>query len=221
MPKITKVVSLKEKEKVAVYIDNKFCILVRERTWKVMKLKIGDEITCNDLIEKEKFFWKKAYGKQSWEKEKYRIARIKKWFEKYLEGVEVAEIGFGTNNTNEILSHPKEAGAPDLLIRDKKSKKEIIHLEVSGTKYMRGNDYWIRPDKLNYIRNNPNKDIWIVLHYEKPIEKIIWIKPKLNNINKKIEDIEIRGVIEKYVIFRDGDEEIKSSQEFIECIKRK
>ncbi len=221
MPKITKIVSLKEKERVAVYINNNFCVSLRERTWKAMQLKIGDEIACNDLIEKEKFFWKKVYGKESWEREKDRIARVKKWFKKYLESVEVLTIGFGANSTNEILSHPEQKGAPDLLIRDIKSKKEIIYLEVSGTKYMRGDGYWIRPDKLDYIRYNPHKDVWIALHYEMPVEKIIWIKPKLNSINKKIENIEIRGVIEKYVIFSEGDEEIKSSQEFIDYIQNK
>ena len=53
-----------------LYINNNFCVSLRERTWKATQLKIGDEIACNDLIEKEKFFWKKVYGKESWEKEK-------------------------------------------------------------------------------------------------------------------------------------------------------
>jgi len=223
MPKITKIESISNQERVRVYINNAFCTSVRKRTWKAMNLNIGDEILCKDLIEQEKFFWKKiAYGKESWEKEKIRISRVLQWFNKYIPGVEVITVGFGTGCTDEILAHPDESGSPDLLVRDSRTKKEIILLEVSGTLSMRGNSYWVRPDKLQYIKNNPYKDVWIVLHYQKPIEKFVWIKTKIDSINnKRIQSIEIRGAVEKYITFNDDDDEVKSSHKLRNYIQSK
>lgn len=218
MAKITKITPVKEKERIYVYIDGVYCSSVRERTWKGMGLNIGDEISCPELKEKENFFWKKSYGKSAWEKEKVRIDRIVLWFQKYIPEVDIIVTGFGAQHTNEILTHPDESGAPDLLIRDHLSQMEIILLEVTGTEFMRGDGYWVRPDKLQYVSNHPDKDVWIALHYKNPKEKIIWIKPESNTSSKKTKNIDIRGATEKYVIFNDGDEEIKTSQQFKDYI---
>jgi hypothetical protein len=159
--------------------------------------------------------------KDSWEREKIRISRVILWFKKYIPEVEVSVIGFGAEHTEEILFHPDESGKPDLLISDKDTKIEILMLEVTGTETMRGEGYWIRPDKLKYAQNHVDKDVWIALHYRNPKERIIWIKPNVNTLLKKIEDVNIRGATEKYVIFKDSDEEVKSSYEFKEYICKK
>ena len=221
MPKITKITSDKQKERVYVDIDNAYCTSIRFRTWSGIALKIDDEISCEDLKEKEKYFWKKAYGKSSWEKEKIRIKRVSLWFKKYIPEVEVIISGFGAAHTDEILSHPEESGEPDLIIQDNESKIEILLLEVTGTEYMRGEGYWVRPDKLEYAANHLDKDVWIALHYQNPAEKIIWIKPEQDTTEKKIKDINIRGAIEKYMIFFDSDKEVRTSKEFKDHILNK
>ena len=221
MHKITKIEPASNQERIKVYINNTFCTSVRKRTWRAMNLKVGDEISCSDLIQQEKFFWKFAYGQDSWKKEKIRISRVMQWFNKYIPNVEVINVGFGTDRTDAILLHPDESGSPDLLIRDPKTNKEIMLLEVSGTPYMRGTSYWVRPDKIQYIKNNPDKDVWIVLHYEKPIEKLVWIKPKADTIHKKVQNINVREAIEKYVIFTERDSEVKTSQEFKDYVQTK
>lgn len=76
MPKITKVYEIPAnapkypEAKVLVYIDGQKCTPVRLRTWAAINLKVGDSISCNDLIELEKHHWKHAYGKDAWDKEK-------------------------------------------------------------------------------------------------------------------------------------------------------
>ena len=72
--------------------------------------------------------------------------------------------------------HSEEKGSPDLSIRTKNSNIELIALEVSGTESMKGLGYWVRKDKIDYIQAHKERDIWIVLHYQQPKEKFIWIK---------------------------------------------
>lgn len=38
---------------------------------------------------------------------------------------------------------------------------------------MQGDDYWIRKDKIDYIQNHQERDIWIVLHYQLPKEHCV------------------------------------------------
>jgi hypothetical protein len=219
---MTKITNILEKgDRVAIYIEEDYCTSIRKRTWQAMKLSIGSNISCKNLKDQENFFWKKMYGKDSWEREKIRISRVILWFKKYIPESEISVIGFGAEHTDEILSHPSESGKPDLLITDKDTKIEILMLEVTGTETMRGEGYWIRPDKLEYAQKHIDKDVWIALHYKNPKEKIIWIKPEKDTLSKKIEDINIRGAIEKYIVFRDSDKEIKTSHEFKEYISKK
>jgi len=43
-----------------------------------MGLSVGDEISCDDLKEKENLFWKSSYGEEAWKKEKVRITLASK-----------------------------------------------------------------------------------------------------------------------------------------------
>lgn len=70
MPKITAILPQKSNaERLNIFIDGSFCTGVRERTFKAMNLKIGDEITCEKLKEQENYYWKETY-KEVWKKEK-------------------------------------------------------------------------------------------------------------------------------------------------------
>jgi len=88
----------------------------------------------------------------------------------------------------------------------------VLFLEVTGTEYKRGSDYWIRPDKIDYIQKHQEKDIWVALHYA-DVKKIIWIKPFLDKKYSYVEK-NLKGAIEYFVIFDDNSSEVKSSKEF-------
>lgn len=70
MPKITALTETKDNQKINVFIDGEYCCSIRKRTWQAMDLRVGSLITCENLKEKENYFWKQAYGQQSWEAEK-------------------------------------------------------------------------------------------------------------------------------------------------------
>ena len=86
-------------------------------------------------------------------------------------------------------------------------------VEVTGTEFMRGTTYWVRPDKLKYSENHPTEDVWLALHILNPVEKYVFIKP---NPNKRYaaSEMEIRGSIELYVEFSDSDQEVVSLEHF-------
>ena len=136
---------------------------------------MGDEADCENLKEKEKFIWKNLYGVESWKKEKIRLNYVSKWLKEYIPHIEVKITGFGADSTEIIKEHPEESGEPDLKILLENTNNVVMLLEVTGTEHKRGSDYWVRPDKLDYIQKHHKDDIWIALHYADD-KKIIWIK---------------------------------------------
>ena len=207
------------KDRCYVYIENNYCFSVRERTWKSFNLSVGDDANCEELKEKEKFIWKDLYGTESWEKEKVRLHYVTKWLEKYIPYIKVNITGFGANSTELIKEHPEEKGEPDIQIVLEDSNTVVLFLEVTGTEFKRGNDYWIRPDKIDYIQKHKEKDTWVALHYQDAM-KIIWIQPIMN---KKYEHVikNLKGADEYFVIFDDNSPEVKSSQSFKDYLDSK
>ena len=223
MPVITKILQQQgvKQDRVHVYIDEQFCTSVRERTWIGMNLGIGSKISCDKLKLLEQNFWKKLYGVRSWEREKIRISRIIQWFSLHISQVDIVTIGLGANSNDYLESiHSEEKGEPDLSIRLPNSNIEIIALEVSGTEKMQGIDYWVRKDKVEYIQNHKERDIWIVLHYQLPKEKFVWLKIS-NNKSYLTEVINVKGADEHYVVFTNEDEEVKQSSYFKDYILAK
>jgi len=223
MPFITKILPKQgeNQDRVYVYIDEQFCSSIRECTWIGMKLAVGSSITCDELKTFEQNFWKKLYGIDSWKREKVRIKRVIKWFSKYISQVNVIPIGLGVDSNDYLENiHSKEKGAPDLSIRLHNSTIEIIALEVSGTEKMQGDDYWIRKDKIDYIQNHQERDIWIVLHYQLPKEHFVWLKI-IYNKSYLTKVMNIKGGDEYYVVFTKDAEEIKQSDYFKDYILAK
>lgn len=125
-------------------------------------------------------------------------------------------MGFGADTNEFIENHLSEHGKPDLALKLRDSEEIFMYIEVTGTsKYLRNGDgYWIRPDRLKYYRNHSDEDIWAMLHYQKPEERIVIIKP--DNNKEYISEVEnIKGAIEYYVKFYDNNEEVKSSAYFV------
>lgn len=83
---------------------------------------------------------------------------------------------------------------------------------------MRGEGYWIRPDKLEYAENHPDETVYTAVHYTQPEELVRFIK-HIPGKQYQYKRIEIRGAIEHYCIFHDRDEEVLTLEEFLEEIK--
>lgn len=222
MPRITKIEDQKSNsERVSVFIDNTFCVGIRKRTFQAMKYKVGDEISCEQLKEEENFFWKKAYQKEgAWEKEKVRIERIKQLIEAIDERIEVTIVGFGADSNEIIKEHPDEKGVPDLNIVLKDNPETVVmKVEVTGTESLRGEGYWVRPDKIEYALNNPQEIVWTALHYSTPQELIRFLKHS-HGKELKVETMNIRGAGEQFCVFYDKDEEVHTLEEFTTELKR-
>jgi hypothetical protein len=199
------------------YINGRSCKRIRERVLPAMKLDVGTKITCNELREFETYVWKRLYGPASWKKEKVRINKVKDLIEKKCPGVFVKIVGFGADSEEELLFHPEESGKPDLSIISKQSRNEIMLVEVTGTERMRNEhkkEYWVRPDKLEYIKKHNRENIWIILHYAEPHEEFIYIKPR-GDVEYKGETENIRDANEKYVKFNDKFEEVRTIETFV------
>ena len=72
MAEITSI--LEKGDRVVIYIEDDYCTSIRKRTWQAMELSVGSNISCKNLKDQENFFWKKMYGKDSWEREKIIIS---------------------------------------------------------------------------------------------------------------------------------------------------
>lgn len=219
MPKITGISPQKSNpDKLNIFIDGSFCTGVRKRTFQAMNLKIGDEISCEQLKERENFFWKQAY-QEVWKNEKVRIEKVAKLIESIDEKALVKIVGFGAASEVLIKDHPDEKGKPDIDVAHKlKPEITLLKIEVTGTERMRGADYWVRPDKIEYAENHPDEDVWIILHFSEPETIFICIQP-IKGKKYERHKITIREAEEIFCIFKKGDAELKTLIEFSENLK--
>ncbi|TDP30765.1 hypothetical protein DEU29_11548 [Idiomarina aquatica] len=212
MAQISKILHKQDREKYWVYVDGEFCVSIRERTFKGMNLREGMEISCDKLKEMESFHFKNQY-QNSWEEEKVRLKAVTDLLHDISPEIKVTVTGFGADSNELIREHPEEQGKPDLEVTF--NSNVIMLVEVSGTKVMRGSDYWVRPDKLSYCQHHPEENVWIVLHYAEPSEKFVFIKPRPEK-EYLYEVKNIRGTDEHYVVFTDDSPEVYSRYNFAE-----
>jgi len=220
---MSKITAIKEQashpDRVNVFIDNTFCCGIRKRTFQAMDLKVGDEISCAELKEKESFFWKQAYGEEAWKKEKVRIEKVATLINEIDENALVKIVGFGADSEVLIKEHPEEKGKPDIDVMHKdRPEVTLIKVEITGTERMRGTDYWVRPDKIVYAENHPEEDVWIILHFAKPEEIFVFVQPIKGKKYPRITKV-IKDAGEIFCIFNNGDEEVKSLEEFSEHLR--
>lgn len=214
MPRITYIRYNESSKRYWIYIDRQYCTSIRARTFPGMNLAVGQEITCDELNELEKFHWKNTYGQTAWKKEKIRIERVVELLKSIDKQIAVNIKGFGANTTALIKDHPDESGKPDLeVVLDNNRQHSIMSIEVTGTETKRGDGYWIRPDKLEYSRNHPDENVWVILHYSRPREQFVFIQPD-NNKHYQHTEKTIRDSIEYYVSFNDASPETKTLSEF-------
>jgi hypothetical protein len=220
MPKITNITNQwNSPDRVSVFIDGAFCTGIRKRTFQGMNLKVGDEITCGDLKEKESFFWKQSYGEEAWKKEKVRINKVKDLIESIDTRLVVKVTGFGADSIKMMEEHSTEKGSPDLEVSTIDKRGALIKVEVTGTERLRGAGYWVRPDKLEFAENHPNEDVWIVLHYAEPKELFVFIKPVAGRKYER-HAIKIRSAGEIMCVFNEGDAELHSQATFCHHVRQ-
>jgi len=182
-----------------------------------MELNVGDEISCDELKEKEKYIWKILY-QDTWPEEKKRLDKVIQLIKSLNDNLDVNIVGFGADTTEFISKHPKIKGEPDLAIVHKQNKEQVlIRVEVSGTNFMKGTDYWIREDKIDYVQNHYDEDVWFILYYQNPIECFIFIKTIAEKRYEVYEE-NIHGATEYYCKFRHGDPEIHTQKQFGEYL---
>jgi len=219
MAKITRILPKPEKERVWIYVDNAYCTSVRERTFEGLKLSLGQTISCDEIKELESHHWKHKYGAASWEKEKVRTNKVDELVRALAPEVTVAVTGFGADTNAFIPAHPDEQGKPDLEIRLAHTGATVMWIEVTGTEVMRGDDYWVRPDKLAYAANHPDRDVWVVLHYAKP-EQFVFIQP--NPATRYVAELKrIGDSDERMVIFNNRHPDVKSQAVFADHLKNR
>ena len=220
MPKITNIVHKSDKERYWIYVDGNYCTSIRERTFPALGLSIGLQIECAAIKELESHHWKHAYGAPAWEKEKVRLEKVKTLIETLNSRVIVEIVGFGADTNEFITGHPEESGKPDMQVRTKQGSVLLLLVEVTGTETMSGSTYWVRPDKLDYAKNHPDEDVWIILHYAQPQEKFVFIKPD-SNYAYKVSNIQIRSATEHFVEFTDTSPGVVTRAAFAAHLKQR
>lgn len=215
MGKITRIEHKPERERYWIYVDGQYCTSIRERTFPALKLSVGMAATCDEIKERESFFWKQQYGQAAWEKENIRLQKVKALID-LIDARATAEIvGFGAGTTDFIAEHPEEAGRPDIeVITTDARRLVLLSVEVTGTEQMRGATYWVRPDKLAYIQAHPEQDVWLILHYAEPQERFVFIRPSPTRSNYAVTKVTIRGATEHFVEFTDDSPEVVTIDEF-------
>ena len=221
MARVTKILHKTDRQRYWVFVDGEYCTSIRERTFPAIGISVGSELSCDEIKQLEKFHWKNQYGEKSWENEQIRLDRVIEIIQGIDSRVAVKKIGFGADTTKYIAAHPEESGKPDLevVLRDD-NKVRILMVEVTGTENRRGSDYWVRPDKLAYCKNNPDEDVWIVLHYKNPKELVVFLKPSVSKSYEHTE-IRIRQSIEHYVVFSEDSPEVCTFEQFAEYVLEK
>ena len=218
MPRITEI--RPAGDRVYVYLDGVYAQSIRARTFAAMNLSVGQVISKDELEEMEKNHWKIVYGPASWEAEKTRLSRVSEMLTAHDDRISVSVTGFGADSVEMIDHHPAESGKPDLSVHLVGVADPITTIEVTGTDFRRGNDYWVRPDKLAYAQRHPDEDVWIVLHYSKPNELVVAIKPdpsKRYVAQRKT----IRKSIELFVVFNPSDSEVHDFSVLVRHIRQK
>lgn len=208
MGRITRIQYKPEKGRYWIFIDGNYCCSIRERTFPAMELSVGMALTCDELQEREKFFWKRHYDRAAWEKEAVRLGKVKALIDAIDPRAAAQVVGFGAGSTEFIAEHPKEAGRPDIEVVTTDARQlPLLAVEVTGTEQMRGSSYWVRPDKLEYVRAHPEQEVWLILHYAEPQERFVFIRPSRSKHYQPVEKV-IRGAKEHYVEFTDDSPEV-------------
>ena len=219
MSKITQIQHDNRTGRVIVYVNYRFCASIRQNIWDEMNLREGSEITCSELHRREALIWRKSRKTDVMYPNKQAMKRTMQWLARYLPNLDAKIIDFKFDQGSNLSSnYPSVRNDQNISLYLKKTNIEIMTLEVVSAEIQRGTSYWIRSDKLAYAQSQLNRDAWIVLYRQHPIEKFIWLKPR--NKEYKREEL-ISGTKKYFVSFNDKSPEIYSSKYFCDYVQKK
>lgn len=216
MSAITQFKNTTDQQRVFIFLDGQYATSVRRRTFDGLNLRVGQKITKDEIDLRESLYWKTKYSNNGgWERENKRLDRITQCLEFCDERFVVKKTGFGAGSTEFIAQHPELSGSPDLEVTDAEGNL-ITCVEVTGTERMRGNGFWVRPDKIKWARDNPNKPFWLALHYSEPKEMMFFHKPDPTK-NYETTQVKIGADHERFIVL--SREDMLSVKEFISVMR--
>lgn len=201
------------------WVDNKdgkkVKFKIRERTFGGLGIKEGDDFTCEQLVKHEKEVWKKSHS-HNWDLEPIRIAKVKEVLNSKFPGlIQIRETGFGTGSQDMIEGHSGKDNKIDLSILKNGSESPVFYVEVTGTQKTGITEYWVQKEKIKYVQSNKDKRIWIALVYP---DKIVYVFPNPSKEYKEIR-VNINNNTEIFIEFKEGAQEVRSENEFLEDVK--
>lgn len=206
MPRITGFRRSEDGARVFIDLDGKYATSVRDLTFDGLGLHEGVEITKEQIREKDIFFWKNKYENNGgWEREEHRLKRVEDCLLYCDQRFVITRTGFGAGSLEFIARHPEVSGAPDLSVSDAEGNL-IVCVEVTGTERMKGDadEFWVRPDKIRWARDNPGIESWVALHYAQPKERMRFFRPEPGR-EYPVEERRIGGSRERFAILTPQD----------------
>lgn len=219
MPKITGFRRSQDGERVFVFLDGEYATSVRDLVFDALSLKRGMEITKEEIRDRDNFFWKNKYQKNGgWEREEPRLRRIEDCLRYCDRRFVISRAGFGAGSLEFIARHPQVSGSPDLSVSDDLGNL-IACVEVTGTEKMKGDadEFWVRPDKIRWARDNPGIESWVALHYAQPKERMRFFRPEPGR-EYLVEERWIGGSRERFAILT--REDVIGPGAFVEEMRR-
>lgn len=210
-----------EMDRYEIRIEGERPFWVRGRTFNGLGIKTGDQISRAELEEREKYVFKLVYARL-WGKEKERLKAVSEFIKSIDPQIRIEVTGFGAQTDKFIEAHPEEQGKPDLTVYlNRYHNLALILVEVTGSDRMQDPPtYWIRPDKIEYMRNHREIDIWFALYY-KQNSHMVFIKPDMDKDYPLHPHVLHNGIKEYYVEFRSSDPEVHSGQKFAAVLREK
>lgn len=203
MPRITNIQPLPQEgsgdNRLLIWVDGEPCVRVRARTWPAFGLTVGSEASCDELRERDAYHWKFQYqAVGAWDKEQYRVRRVRQAVETIEPRVAAKVVGFGTGDPRLLPFHPVEHGRPDIDVVVAATGEVVLSIEVTGTEQMRGTGLWLRPDKLEWAMRHPAAEVWYAFHYARPTERLLFWRPQEDSRHDIREEM-IRYSVERYI----------------------
>jgi len=162
------------KDRVDVYIDDKYCRSIKPDIWQEMGLHEGSITTCHEL-KKHEFLCRNKDNTNSPTNKRKRWLPVDSWILKKLPEVKLISVPQSVNGKS-----PRSDFTPNLILLSKDTEKELAVIKVIGIFAKTNLRNWIQLDTLNYAKKNPERDVFIASCTNSPSFSISWIKPDTN-----------------------------------------
>lgn len=154
--------------------------------------------------------WKRSFQGE-WEVGNAREDAVANLLRSY--GLTVNYVGFGAGSNKLIKGKSTTKGFPDLFLPESQT-----YVEVTGTKHLQGNGFWVRPDKLAFCHENPSFDVWIAYVLGEKDYQFVFLQFDLTKKYQPAKFLTKRGV-ETFIVIWPEDPEIKTLENFLTHVR--